>query len=92
MLQWTQYNLLWPLSRVPLLQILLTNTRVPRSTKILVSGVKDKLLKVWLSPLKVYILPFILNVYLFNFRFGKNHVIFKGYMIALYPVLDYMTE
>ncbi|XP_018416045.1 PREDICTED: mevalonate kinase [Nanorana parkeri] len=34
-----------PMKRVPLLQILLTNTRVPRSTKILVAGVKDKLLK-----------------------------------------------
>ncbi|KAM9331386.1 mevalonate kinase [Gastrophryne carolinensis] len=34
-----------PMQRVPLLQILLTNTKVPRSTKILVAGVKDKLLK-----------------------------------------------
>ncbi|KAM5193827.1 mevalonate kinase [Mantella aurantiaca] len=34
-----------PMNRVPCLQILLTNTRVPRSTKILVAGVKDKLLK-----------------------------------------------
>lgn len=34
-----------PLSRVPLLRILLTNTRVPRSTKVLVAGVKDKLNK-----------------------------------------------
>ncbi|XP_040272524.1 mevalonate kinase [Bufo bufo] len=34
-----------PIERVPMLQILLTNTRVPRSTKILVAGVKDKLLK-----------------------------------------------
>ncbi|XP_063313149.1 mevalonate kinase isoform X2 [Pelobates fuscus] len=34
-----------PLDRVPKLQIVLTNTRVPRSTKILVAGVKDKLLK-----------------------------------------------
>ncbi|XP_072271479.1 mevalonate kinase isoform X2 [Pyxicephalus adspersus] len=34
-----------PMKRVPMLQILLTNTRVPRSTKILVAGVKDKLLK-----------------------------------------------
>ncbi|XP_073438724.1 mevalonate kinase [Dendrobates tinctorius] len=33
------------IERVPVLQILLTNTRVPRSTKTLVSGVKDKLLK-----------------------------------------------
>lgn len=32
-------------SRVPLLRILLTNTRVPRSTKVLVAGVKDKLNK-----------------------------------------------
>ncbi|XP_075709782.1 mevalonate kinase [Rhinoderma darwinii] len=34
-----------PIERVPELQILLTNTRVPRSTKTLVAGVKDKLLK-----------------------------------------------
>ncbi|XP_059921662.1 mevalonate kinase isoform X1 [Gadus macrocephalus] len=34
-----------PLSRVPLLRILLTNTKVPRSTKLLVAGVKDKLTK-----------------------------------------------
>ncbi|CAL8249096.1 unnamed protein product [Merluccius merluccius] len=34
-----------PLSRVPLLRILLTNTKVPRSTKVLVAGVKDKLNK-----------------------------------------------
>ncbi|XP_025054233.1 mevalonate kinase isoform X2 [Alligator sinensis] len=34
-----------PLKRVPTLRILLTNTKVPRSTKILVAGVKDKLLK-----------------------------------------------
>lgn len=34
-----------PIERVPVLQILLTNTRVPRSTKTLVAGVKDKLLK-----------------------------------------------
>ncbi|CAL8262958.1 unnamed protein product [Boreogadus saida] len=34
-----------PLSRVPLLRILLTNTKVPRSTKQLVAGVKDKLTK-----------------------------------------------
>ncbi|XP_075070421.1 mevalonate kinase isoform X2 [Mixophyes fleayi] len=34
-----------PMKRVPMLHILLTNTRVPRSTKILVAGVKDKLLK-----------------------------------------------
>ncbi|KAM4709834.1 mevalonate kinase [Discoglossus pictus] len=34
-----------PMERVPTLQILLTNTRVPRSTKVLVAGVKDKLLK-----------------------------------------------
>ena len=32
--------------RVPLLRILLTNTKVPRSTKLLVAGVKDKLNKV----------------------------------------------
>lgn len=32
--------------RVPLLRILLTNTKVPRSTKVLVSGVKDKINKV----------------------------------------------
>lgn len=31
-----------PLSRVPLLRILLTNTNVARSTKVLVAGVKDK--------------------------------------------------
>ncbi|KAM4578430.1 mevalonate kinase isoform 2-T2 [Fundulus diaphanus] len=34
-----------PLSRVPLLRILLTNTRVPRSTKVLVARVKDKINK-----------------------------------------------
>ncbi|MEE6512636.1 hypothetical protein FKM82_019765 [Ascaphus truei] len=34
-----------PLERVPMLKILLTNTQVPRSTKTLVAGVKDKLLK-----------------------------------------------
>ncbi|XP_069475514.1 mevalonate kinase [Ambystoma mexicanum] len=33
------------LNRVPALRILLTNTKVPRSTKVLVAGVKDKLLK-----------------------------------------------
>uniref|UniRef100_A0A8B9NY61 Mevalonate kinase n=1 Tax=Apteryx owenii TaxID=8824 RepID=A0A8B9NY61_APTOW len=32
-------------SRVPTLRILLTNTKVPRSTKVLVAGVKDKILK-----------------------------------------------
>uniref|UniRef100_A0A8C6ZDA3 Mevalonate kinase n=1 Tax=Nothoprocta perdicaria TaxID=30464 RepID=A0A8C6ZDA3_NOTPE len=31
--------------RVPTLRILLTNTKVPRSTKVLVAGVKDKILK-----------------------------------------------
>ncbi|NXT03915.1 KIME kinase, partial [Prunella fulvescens] len=34
-----------PLKRVPTLRILLTNTKVPRSTKILVAGVKEKILK-----------------------------------------------
>nr|XP_055054648.1 mevalonate kinase isoform X2 [Misgurnus anguillicaudatus] len=34
-----------PLNRVPVLRILLTNTKVPRSTKVLVSGVKDKINK-----------------------------------------------
>ncbi|KAI1901006.1 hypothetical protein AGOR_G00055690 [Albula goreensis] len=34
-----------PLSRVPMLRILLTNTKVPRSTKVLVAGVKDKINK-----------------------------------------------
>ncbi|XP_072443995.1 mevalonate kinase isoform X3 [Chiloscyllium punctatum] len=34
-----------PLYRVPTLRILLTNTKVPRSTKVLVAGVKDKLNK-----------------------------------------------
>uniref|UniRef100_A0A7N4PGQ1 Mevalonate kinase n=1 Tax=Sarcophilus harrisii TaxID=9305 RepID=A0A7N4PGQ1_SARHA len=34
-----------PLQRIPILRILLTNTRVPRSTKALVAGVKDKLVK-----------------------------------------------
>ncbi|XP_041856040.1 mevalonate kinase [Melanotaenia boesemani] len=34
-----------PLSRVPLLRILLTNTKVPRSTKVLVARVKDKINK-----------------------------------------------
>ncbi|XP_026541281.1 mevalonate kinase [Notechis scutatus] len=33
------------LKRVPTLRILLTNTKVPRSTKVLVAGVKAKLLK-----------------------------------------------
>ncbi|XP_061116918.1 mevalonate kinase [Conger conger] len=32
-----------PLSRVPMLRILLTNTKVPRSTKVLVAGVKEKI-------------------------------------------------
>uniref|UniRef100_A0A8C0BBK6 mevalonate kinase n=1 Tax=Buteo japonicus TaxID=224669 RepID=A0A8C0BBK6_9AVES len=32
-------------SRVPMLRILLTNTKVPRSTKVLVAGVKEKILK-----------------------------------------------
>lgn len=34
-----------PLSRVPLLRILLTNTKVPRSTKVLVAGVKNRMNK-----------------------------------------------
>ncbi|XP_044296385.1 mevalonate kinase isoform X2 [Varanus komodoensis] len=34
-----------PLKKVPTLRILLTNTKIPRSTKVLVAGVKDKLLK-----------------------------------------------
>ncbi|XP_030646889.1 mevalonate kinase [Chanos chanos] len=34
-----------PLNRVPMLRILLTNTKVPRSTKVLVAGVKDKINK-----------------------------------------------
>lgn len=34
-----------PLSSVPLLRILLTNTKVPRSTKVLVARVKDKINK-----------------------------------------------
>ncbi|OPJ74940.1 mevalonate kinase isoform X1 [Patagioenas fasciata] len=34
-----------PLKRVPALRILLTNTNVPRSTKVLVAGVKEKILK-----------------------------------------------
>ncbi|XP_014349106.1 mevalonate kinase isoform X4 [Latimeria chalumnae] len=34
-----------PLKRVPTLRILLTNTKVPRSTKLLVAGVKDKVNK-----------------------------------------------
>ncbi|XP_033025353.1 mevalonate kinase isoform X3 [Lacerta agilis] len=34
-----------PLKRIPTLRILLTNTKVPRSTKVLVAGVKDKVLK-----------------------------------------------
>ncbi|XP_074062217.1 mevalonate kinase [Macrotis lagotis] len=33
------------LERTPILKILLTNTKVPRSTKALVAGVKDKLVK-----------------------------------------------
>ncbi|NWQ84667.1 KIME kinase, partial [Columbina picui] len=32
-------------SRVPTLRILFTNTKVPRSTKVLVAGVKEKILK-----------------------------------------------
>ncbi|XP_017564800.1 mevalonate kinase [Pygocentrus nattereri] len=38
-------GMITPLSRVPTLRILLTNTKVPRSTKVLVSGVKDKINK-----------------------------------------------
>ncbi|NWT18876.1 KIME kinase, partial [Vireo altiloquus] len=34
-----------PLKRVPTLRILLTNTKVPRSTKVLVAAVKEKILK-----------------------------------------------
>ncbi|MGH0132885.1 UNVERIFIED_CONTAM: hypothetical protein FKN15_012466 [Acipenser sinensis] len=34
-----------PLSSTPMLRILLTNTRVPRSTKVLVAGVRDKITK-----------------------------------------------
>ncbi|XP_056182395.1 mevalonate kinase isoform X1 [Falco biarmicus] len=34
-----------PLKRVPMLKILLTNTKVPRSTKVLVAGAKQKILK-----------------------------------------------
>lgn len=34
-----------PLSKVPLLRILLTNTKVPRSTKVLVAGVKSRMNK-----------------------------------------------
>ncbi|KAM9371602.1 mevalonate kinase [Phaethornis superciliosus] len=34
-----------PLKRVPTLRILLTNTKVPRSTKVLVAGVKEKIQK-----------------------------------------------
>ncbi|OCU01680.1 mevalonate kinase [Xenopus laevis] len=34
-----------PMERIPVLHILLTNTKVPRSTKVLVAGVKEKLLK-----------------------------------------------
>ncbi|XP_062822626.1 mevalonate kinase-like [Anolis carolinensis] len=34
-----------PLKKFPSLRILLTNTKVPRSTKVLVAGVKNKLLK-----------------------------------------------
>ncbi|KAM6247188.1 mevalonate kinase [Porphyrio hochstetteri] len=34
-----------PFKRVPTLRILLTNTKVPRSTKVLVAGVKEKILK-----------------------------------------------
>ncbi|XP_018604472.1 mevalonate kinase [Scleropages formosus] len=34
-----------PLSRVPMLRILLTNTKIPRSTKLLVAGVRDKIKK-----------------------------------------------
>ncbi|XP_077156929.1 mevalonate kinase isoform X2 [Paroedura picta] len=33
------------LKRVPMLRILLTNTQVPRSTKVLVAGVKEKIMK-----------------------------------------------
>lgn len=33
-------------SRVPMLRILLTNTKVPRSTKVLVASVKEKIMKV----------------------------------------------
>ncbi|KAG8455717.1 hypothetical protein GDO86_001779 [Hymenochirus boettgeri] len=40
-----QSEIITQMDRVPMLQILLTNTQVPRSTKVLVAGVKDKLLK-----------------------------------------------
>nr|XP_008519134.1 PREDICTED: mevalonate kinase isoform X1 [Equus przewalskii]XP_008519135.1 PREDICTED: mevalonate kinase isoform X1 [Equus przewalskii]XP_008519136.1 PREDICTED: mevalonate kinase isoform X1 [Equus przewalskii] len=39
------------LKRPPALKILLTNTKVPRSTKALVAGVRNRLLKVLLIPL-----------------------------------------
>lgn len=45
----------WPLllpsflRRLPALQILLTNTKVPRSTKALVAGVRSRLIKVLLD-------------------------------------------
>ena len=45
-------------SRVPLLRILLTNTKVPRSTKVLVARVKDKINKV----LNGFFLPRVLLV------------------------------
>lgn len=35
-----------PLARVPTLRILLTNTKVPRSTRLLVAGVANRLVKV----------------------------------------------
>lgn len=47
------------LSRVPLLRILLTNTKVPRSTKVLVARVKDKINKV----LNGFFLPRVLLAY-----------------------------
>lgn len=45
-------------SRVPLLRILLTNTKVPRSTKVLVARVKDRINKV----LNGSFLPRVLHV------------------------------
>lgn len=57
-------------SRVPLLRILLTNTKVPRSTKVLVARVKDKINKVLNvpPPPRVLLVDTVINT------IGKQHL------------------